>query len=187
MEELKMKKCIKCNKESEGNFCVYCGEKLLGEGEIEKIKERLEKENLQRIIEAMEQEKSNNEIKSKLEESNVVFYITITILTIIIIIMGIYAFSKKGEYEDEISDLKSQISRLNRNYNELESEKDSEWRKNSEKIEFLDENIVFVIDGYGDYYYTYDQMETVTQGIGSYTYWAYNKEQAIYRGYKAWK
>ena len=168
-------------------------EKLLGEAEIEKIKERLEKENLQKIIEAMEQEKSNNEIKSKSgqeeksEESNVVFYITIAILTIIIIIMGIYAFSKKGEYEDEISDLKSQISRLNRNYNELESEKNSEWLKNSEKIEFLDENIVFVIDGYGDYYYTYNQMETVTQGIGNYTYWAYNKEQAIYRGYKAWK
>lgn len=55
------------------------------------------------------------------------------------------------------------------------------------KLNFYDENIVFVIDGYGDYYYTYDQMQTVTQGIGGYSYWAYNKEQAIARGYKAWQ
>ena len=46
---------------------------------------------------------------------------------------------------------------------------------------------MFVIDGYGNYYYTYDQMEQVTQGIDEYSYWAYNKEQAISLGYKKWK
>ena len=79
----------------------------------------------------------------------------------------------------------------------LENENDRLWQENTEgladkiinsaKAEFLDENIVFVIDGYGNYYYTYEQMKTVTQGIGEYTFWAYNVEQAISRGYRAWK
>ena len=30
-------------------------------------------------------------------------------------------------------------------------------------------------------------LNTVTQGIGEYTFWAYNVEQAISRGYRAWK
>lgn len=58
--------------------------------------------------------------------------------------------------------------------------------KNSRKIKFFDENVVFVLDGYGRYYYTYDQMAQVTQGK-SFTYWAYNLEQAIDLGYRAWK
>jgi hypothetical protein len=56
----------------------------------------------------------------------------------------------------------------------------------SEKLEFYDENIVFVIDGYGDYYYTYDQMVKVTKDDDYYEYWAYNKEQAIDLGYIAY-
>ena len=56
----------------------------------------------------------------------------------------------------------------------------------SRKIKFFDENVVFVLDGYGRYYYTYDQMAQVTQGK-SFTYWAYNLEQAIDLGYRAWK
>ena len=52
-----------------------------------------------------------------------------------------------------------------------------------EKLNFLDENIVFVIEGYGNYYYTYDCMEQVTDG-SEYSYWAYNKEAAISKGYK---
>ncbi len=54
------------------------------------------------------------------------------------------------------------------------------WTK--EKLDFFDENIVFVIEGYGDYYYSYDCM--VDSIDGKYSYWAYNKEQAISRGYK---
>ena len=60
-----------------------------------------------------------------------------------------------------------------------------DYYENCEKAEFLDENIVFVIDGYGDYFYTYDEMMNVTEGKGEYSYWAYNKEQAISRGYIA--
>lgn len=59
------------------------------------------------------------------------------------------------------------------------------WMQNHNKVDFFDENIVFVLEGYGNYYYTYDQVEQVTQGK-SYTYWAYNKEAAITKGYRAW-
>lgn len=57
----------------------------------------------------------------------------------------------------------------------------------SEKLEFYDECIVFVIDGYGDYYYTYDQMIYVTRNDDYYEFWAYNEEQAIDLGYTAYR
>lgn len=52
-----------------------------------------------------------------------------------------------------------------------------------EKAEFYDKTIVFVVEGYGDYYFTYNQMMQVTANDESFTYWAYNKEQAISLGY----
>lgn len=57
----------------------------------------------------------------------------------------------------------------------------------SEKLEFYDEHIVFVIDGYGDYYYTYDQMIYATRNDDYYEFWAYNEEQAIDLGYTAYR
>ena len=57
-----------------------------------------------------------------------------------------------------------------------------EW--SSEKAKFLDERIVFVIDGFGNYYYTYDEMISVTQQLDEFEFWAYNTEQAISLGYK---
>lgn len=50
------------------------------------------------------------------------------------------------------------------------------------KANFLDENIVFVLKGYGNVYYTYDCVKKITSG--SYSYWAYNKEAAIGKGYQ---
>ena len=63
----------------------------------------------------------------------------------------------------------------------------SEWRKQKiiEKSNFLDESIVFVIEGFDNYYYTYDEMVYVTKQIDEYLYWAYNKEQAISLDYVA--
>lgn len=58
---------------------------------------------------------------------------------------------------------------------------------NIEKLKDFDRFIVFVLDGYGNYYYTYDQMIEVTQGVDEYEFWAYNKENAISQGYKPWK
>ncbi len=81
------------------------------------------------------------------------------------------AEKKIKELEKEINDLKNQS---------VESRLDI--LKNENKAKFLDENIVFVINGYGNYYYTYDCVQKITSG--SYTYWAYNKEAAISKGYK---
>lgn len=50
-----------------------------------------------------------------------------------------------------------------------------------QKLKFYDDSIVFVIEGFGNYYYTYDCM---MQKVNSnYTYWAYNREAAIAKGY----
>ena len=50
------------------------------------------------------------------------------------------------------------------------------------KAEFMDQNIVFVLEGYGDYYYTYDAMMQITDSSTFY-FWAYNVEQARNLGY----
>ena len=50
-----------------------------------------------------------------------------------------------------------------------------------DKLDFFDEHIVFVLEGYGNYYYTYDCVQKITDG--PYTYWAYNKEAARSKGY----
>lgn len=90
-----------------------------------------------------------------------------------------------------------------------------DYYENYNKASFLDKNIVFVIEGYGDYYYTYDEMmrevessnlknyggletsefwsalspekrmELLGKYNGEFSYWAFNKEQAIALGYKA--
>lgn len=51
-----------------------------------------------------------------------------------------------------------------------------------DKLEFFDNNIVFVLEGYGNYYYSYDCVQKITDGR-QYSYWAYNKEAATSRGY----
>ena len=52
-----------------------------------------------------------------------------------------------------------------------------------EKLDFFDENIVFVLEGYENYYYTYDCVQKITGGE-EYSYWSYNKEAAISKGYQ---
>lgn len=111
--------------------------------------------------------------------------IILSVLVVVLVGLNLFQYSK-------ISDCKKQIKELEDRPTEYIVEQNNEeyldyWSQNHNKLDFYDENIVFVIDGYGDYYYTYDQMETVTQGVEEYEYWAYNKEQAIYLGYKKWK
>ena len=50
-----------------------------------------------------------------------------------------------------------------------------------QKLNFYDNSIVFVIEGFGDYYYSYDCM--MQKVSGNYSYWAFNREAAIDRGY----
>lgn len=113
---------------------------------------------------------------------NKIFIIVIIILTIIIIIESVFII-KKQNYADE---LKKEIISLK---GALESSSDSRFELLKENIKlrnksnFMDEHIVFVLDGYGNYYYSYDCMEEVTEGK-EYTFWAYNTNSAIAKGYK---
>lgn len=59
---------------------------------------------------------------------------------------------------------------------ELEKEPDyfvsypDDYYEICDKAEFLDENIVFVIEGYGNYFYTYDEMMRVVEGSNTKSY-----------------
>ena len=179
-----MKVCSICKKENEnvkGEYCIFCGGKLVNQKSIEKPEEQ-EKINI---------ETNTNKNKQK---SSLIFKIAIEILTLIIcvlicVIVYLVQSNNTEKLEKNISSLENNISTLDSQKKTLKKEKEDleeKIRKNNEKINFYDKNVVFVIDGYGRYYYTYDQMEQVTQGT-SFEYWAYNKEQAIDLGYKKWK
>ena len=51
------------------------------------------------------------------------------------------------------------------------------------KLNFFDENVVFQLEGYGKYYYTYDCVQKITDGK-EYSYWAYNIDAAKGNGLK---
>lgn len=166
--------------------------KLAQEDKKEMPKEM--EENIKKTIDKLEQKDIEKEnVKSNHDKKTIILYSVIGVLSVLLIGISIYAFTLPSNYESEIKELKSQISTKNKKINTLENEKAGLnasmilYETYEEKADFLDDRIVFVIDGYGNYYYTYDQMNTVTQGIGEYTFWAYNKEQAISRGYRAWK
>lgn len=160
---------------------------------LQKAVEQIEEKQLDSLIEKLQQEKVEKvePIKTvekvvEIKEDKTFLYVIIGILAVAVIGIGIYAFSLADTYEGTIDDLEYEINKLENDKAGLNASMIL-YESYEEKADFLDERIVFVIDGYGDYYYTYDQMNTVTQGIGEYTFWAYNVEQAISRGYRAWK
>lgn len=167
---LKPKTDNKKNNEDEEKTSVIDRESVKVEKEQNIVEGRIEK----------------NEEDNTLATDNKVLYIIVFVLLVIIIGLSIYTVNAKVQAHD----LESQISKLKSENSRLKNEKNDYFIDsitNGVKANFLDENIVFVIDGYGRYYYTYDQMEQVTQGLEEYSYWAYNKEQAKGLGYKAWK
>ncbi len=186
-----MKICSVCNKENnnvEGNFCVFCGEKLIEKTDNDKKEIKKEEKGISENIEKKKNKNNTNiDINKKLK------IILIILVIVLIIVSGIAIYLKisdnTSKLNEEISNLKRQVSTLREEKNKLSLENTSlklTNSKNSKKIQFFDENVVFVLDGYGRYYYTYDQMEQVTQGK-SFSYWAYNIEQARDLGYRAWK
>ena len=174
-----MKICSICNKENhnvEGDFCVFCGGKLTNKPNIiEPKNKKIDKRSNKNL-----NQKSNNN-----HGNDNFFFITTIILIIILILLGgftaYYIISDKSpELEKEITSLKQKNTKLSNEKSSLEQTN----RKNASKIDFFDKHVVFVLEGYGNFYYTYDQMLQVTQGKSSYSYWAYNIEQAIDLGYK---
>ncbi len=159
-----MKICSVCNKENnnEGKFCVFCGGTLV------------------------EQSRRTLERNRNIESTNTKLKITIVILTIILVLVGVAAIYfgvvRENENEETISYLRDELDKSEDNNKILKSENLEQLRK----ISFFDDNVVFVLEGYGRYYYTYDQVQQVTQGK-KYYFSVYSVQDAINDGYRAWK
>lgn len=100
-------------------------------------------------------------------------FILIFIL-ILSIVLNVYQFLKYKKLEEDIEVAANEIA-------DICSDTMIDSMDYQEKADFLDENIVFVIEGDEDHYFTYDCMMSIDE---EFSYWAYNKEQAIYKGYK---
>ncbi len=142
------------------------------------------KNNLDSDSETVKKNKKHLTRKLNFEFLNInkVFIIVITILTIIIIIESVFIIKKQNyadELKKEIESLEETIQSDNEAYFDLLKENIHLTSKSN----FMDEYIVFVLDGYGNYYYTYDCMKEVTEGK-EYSFWAYNTNSAIAKGYK---
>lgn len=113
---------------------------------------------------------------------SLLLYIIIGLLVVTNVITIFICIDKNRELDDVIYGCNENDSSW------CESQLDSITGEHStfyvqEKLDFFDENIVFVIEGYGNYYYTYDCVQKITDGE-EYTYWAYNKEAAKVHGYQ---
>ena len=145
-------------------------------------------ENKTAPIEKSKTTKKVKEAENKKEINYNAILITLTsLLVAVLLFIGIYTLV------DYINSLKHQITSSQNSYNNMKtrhetlskeySEKEKEYIYKDSKIKFYDEHIVFVLNGYGNYYYTYDEVQQVTQGK-AYTGKAYNIEQAIGLGYQ---
>lgn len=137
-------------------------------------------------ISEIEKETNNKKIERKSKAKLNILFITLTIVFAISLIGSIIY------YNSELTSLKKENKSLVKKNNSLESENeeihnnlfsiigtDSVYYVNN-KLDFFDENIVFQIEGFGNYYYSYDCM--MQKVNGNYSYWAYNKEAAISKG-----
>lgn len=153
-------------KKTKNRYCKYCG------GKIDEIKK------------CTKCGKQYFNLKSIFAKIDMPFVILI-VLAVFLGGLNIYQYINLMEKNEIITDYKSKNTSLSYELREVKDENFDLLLENSElsiKAEFLDENIVLVIEGYGNYYYTYDCAEKITGG--SYTYWAYNKEAAKANGYK---
>jgi cell division protein FtsB len=140
-------------------------------------------------ISANEKETKNTKVERKPKAKLNILFITLKI---------IFAVSLVGSiiyYNSELASLKKENKSLVKKNNSLESENE-EIHSNlfsvigtdsvfyvSNKLDFFDDNIAFQIEGFGNYYYSYDCMMQKVNGY--YSYWAYNKEAAISKGLRA--
>lgn len=166
---------------------------------------KIESEELSDILEEYAQkEKKTKKTYEKIEEKEIIVEpiniksvknnkLTITslifngVLIVCVIVLRIMYENKNQEVEDlyvylELKDDAMWSYKLDsKDLEDLLNGKTYYYVKN--KLDLMDEAIVFQIEGYGNYYYTYDcMMKKVSSS--KYSYWAYNKEQAIGRGLK---
>lgn len=139
-------------------------------------------------IEDYEKEVSNKiKKKDKLKMCSLIVNGILGICLIISIVMYVSLYSKSSSKFEETPDSEKKWVAIPFeeycSYNLDSILKDKTPYYVREKLKFMNDNIVFKIDGFGNYYYSYDcMMEKVN---GNFTYWAYNKDAAISEGLKA--
>ena len=138
--------------------------------------------------------KSKEKKKTKQKNSNKSLLIVLAISIILNIVLIGFTFNlnyKIKEQEETIERKSSDLFDLSVERNSLKISLNNILGGKTElymqkKLNFFDDNIVFVIDGYGNYYSNYDCM-LQRVGNNNYNYWAYNKNAAIGKGYKEYK
>ena len=110
-----------------------------------------------------------------------------SVICIVLLLLG------KSDNAKETND--SEIERLKNNLNS-KSELAKSYKEDldrltrghdvgyiEDKLDFFDDSVVFVIEGFGNYYYSYDCMMQKV-GTNAFTFWAYNPEAARDNGYR---
>lgn len=135
-------------------------------------------------IEDYEKEVSNKiKKKDKLKMCSLIVNGILGICLIISIVMYVSLYSKSVESDDIKKEWTTAPLENDCTYDLVSILKGQSIDYVREKLKFMNDNIVFKIDGFGNYYYSYDcMMEKVN---GNFTYWAYNKDAAISEGLKA--
>lgn len=123
-------------------------------------------------------------VKIKSKKSNnypiiITIFLVLSILGIIVLAYSYYNYSQT--IGKKISNYIEQRESAESDLDYVTSGKTIYYSR--QKFDFFDENIVFVLKGYGNVYYSYDCVQQITSGE-EYEYWAYNKEAAISQGYK---
>lgn len=133
------------------------------------------------VVKKSSLENNKKVIKKKKEKisanrSEIIHYIIIGVLFVfcVLLIYNTRTLNNKiDKLNDKLDDNRITISQLRRENSDL----NKFYSENSKKLSFFDKRIVFRIEGFGNYYYSYDCMMKKVGG-NSFTFWAYNTEQA---------
>lgn len=137
---------------------------------------------------------SNEEVKETKKIYRILLVISLIIL-VSFVIFSLYISNKYAEVRTELDKTNAVLTNTKKELSNTEDELEDvhnslfsilkgEYNTYyiNDKLDFFDEKIVFVLEGYGNKYYTYDCVQKIVDG--DYTFWAYNVEAAIVKGYK---
>ncbi len=127
--------------------------------------------------------------RRKLKDRSLLIIVIVCILLGISVIFNIYLLAtRKPNVDNSIQEeLMMEKNRIDTELKLWQSEHQAILKEETQeyvlnKIDFFDKRIVFIIDGLGNEYYSYDCMLRKV-GYKPSTYWAYNVENAIAKGY----
>lgn len=198
--------CSNCNNhvKDDDSYCPHCGESFIDNEIIDKELKSIN-ENITRNEVKIKKKttyckncggKLNDDKKCTkcgkqyfhIKSKSILILIPVSVFLIISVIINVKLYNENAILYEDYLDLHFENKRLEEENEEIHSNLFSVIGTNSvyytqKKLEFFDEHIVFVIEGYGNKYYTYDCVQDITNGE-RYNYWAYNTEAAKSQGYK---